>query len=160
MSMLFSILLIGAGATLVMDLWTLLLKRLGVATLSYAMLGRWAGHLLRGQVYHQGIARSEPIVHERAWGWVLHYAIGLVFAAGLVGLAGEGWLRQPTPWPALGVGIVTVLAPLCVMQPAMGAGLFASRTPTPWRNRGRSLMTHLVFGLGLFLAAWATAYLR
>lgn len=155
----FSIVLIGVGATLVMDLWTLLLRRLGVATLSYAMLGRWAGHLLRGRVYHQGIAKSEPIAHELVWGWVLHYAIGLLFAAGLVLLAGEGWLRAPTPGPALVFGLVTVLAPFCVMQPAMGAGWFASRTPTPWRNRGRSLMTHVVFGCGLFLAASAVAHL-
>ena len=160
MSMLFSILLIGAGATLVMDLWTLLLKRLGVATLSYAMLGRWAGHLLRGQVYHQGIARSEPIVHERAWGWGLHYAIGVLFAGLLALVMGQGWLDAPRLLPALVFGVVSVIAPFCVMQPAMGAGLFASRTPTPWRNRGRSLMTHVVFGLGLFVAAWATAHLR
>lgn len=153
----FSIVLIGVGATLVMDLWTLLLKRLGVVTLNYAMLGRWAGHLLKGRVHHQGIAKSEPVAHELAWGWVLHYAIGLLFAAGLVGLVGEGWLRQPTLAPALLFGIATVLAPWCVMQPAMGAGFFASKTPTPWRNRGRSLMTHVVFGCGLFLAAWAVA---
>ena len=155
----FSIVLIGVGATLVMDLWTLLLRRLGVATLSYAMLGRWAGHLLRGRVYHQGIGKSEPIAHELAWGRLLHYAIGLLFSAGLVLLAGEGWLCAPTPGPALLFGIVTVLAPFCVMQPAMGAGWFASKTPTPWRNRGRSLMTHVVFGGGLFLAAWLAVHL-
>ncbi|MEE1920514.1 DUF2938 domain-containing protein [Pseudomonas sp. 148P] len=155
----FSIVLIGVGATLVMDLWTLLLKRLGVTTLNYAMLGRWAGHLLRGRVYHQGIAKSAPVAHELAWGWVLHYAIGLLFAAGLVLLAGERWLQAPTPGPALIFGIATVLAPLCVMQPAMGAGLFASRTPTPWRNRARSLLTHAVFGCGLYLSAWAAAHL-
>lgn len=154
----FSIVLIGVGATLVMDLWTLLLKRLGATTLNYAMLGRWAGHLARGRVYHPGIARSEPIAHELAWGWALHYAIGLVFAAGLVLLAGEGWVQAPTLAPALIFGMITVLLPLCVMQPAMGAGLFASRTPTPWRNRGRSLLTHGVFGGGLFLAALVVAH--
>ena len=50
MHLLFSIVLIGVGATLVMDMWTLLLKRLGVTTLNYAMVGRWAGHLLRGRL--------------------------------------------------------------------------------------------------------------
>lgn len=148
-----SILLIGIGATLVMDLWTLLLKRLGVTTLNYAMLGRWAGHLLRGQVHHPALAKAEPVAHELAWGWVLHYAIGVLFAAGLVLVVGESWLREPTPGPALIFGLVTVLAPWCVMQPAMGAGFFASRTPTPWRNRLRSLGTHAVFGCGLYLAA-------
>jgi len=159
MSILFSILLIGIGATLVMDLWTWLLKRLGVTTLNYAMLGRWVGHLLRGQVRHVAIARAEPVAHELAWGWALHYVIGVLFAGGLVLVAGEGWMQRPTPGPALAFGIVTVLAPLCVMQPAMGAGWFASRTPTPWRNRGRSLVTHAVFGSGLYLAALASLQL-
>ncbi|MFJ4371378.1 DUF2938 domain-containing protein [Pseudomonas japonica] len=153
MSLLPSILLIGIAATVLMDGWTLLLKRLGVATLDYAMLGRWAGHLLRGQVHHAGIARAEPVSHERAWGWALHYAVGLLFAAGLLLVVGEGWLQAPTPGPALIFGLVTVLLPWCVMQPAMGAGFFASRTPTPWRNRLRSLGTHGVFGVGLYLGA-------
>lgn len=39
------------------------------------------------------------------------------------------------------------------MQPAMGAGIAAANTPTPWKNRLRSLANHAVFGLGLYLAA-------
>jgi hypothetical protein len=145
--------LIGLGATLVMDLWTLLLKRLGVTTLNYAMVGRWAGHLLQGRVYHPAIAKAAPVRHELAWGWALHYATGLLFAALLVGLVGEGWLRAPSLLPGLGFGLASVLVPLCVVQPAFGAGLFASNTPTPLRNCLRSLATHGVFGLGLYLSA-------
>jgi hypothetical protein len=39
------------------------------------------------------------------------------------------------------------------MQPGMGAGVAASRTPRPGAARMQSLVTHAVFGLGLFLAA-------
>ena len=43
---------------------------------------------------------------------------------------------------------------------AMGAGIAARKTPTPWANRWRSLANHTVFGVGLYLAAagiaWAT----
>lgn len=53
----------------------------------------------------------------------------------------------------------TVVAPLCFMQPAMGAGFFASRTPTPARNCLKSLVTHFVFGVGLFLSAYLRALL-
>ena len=144
---------IGIGATVVMDLWGLLLRRLGVATLNFAMVGRWAGHLLRGRVRHQAIARAAPIRHESALGWGIHYAIGVVFAMLLVGFVEEGWLMAPTLLPAVVVGVVTVVAPLCFMQPAMGAGFFASRTPTPVRNCLKSLATHFVFGVGLFLSA-------
>ncbi|MFJ7813665.1 DUF2938 domain-containing protein [Pseudomonas asiatica] len=144
---------IGIGATMVMDLWGLLLRRMGVATLNFAMVGRWAGHLLHGRVRHQAIAKAEPVRHELALGWGIHYAIGVLFAMLLVVIVGEGWLLAPTLLPALVVGVVTVVAPLCFMQPAMGAGFFASRTPTPARNCLKSLATHFVFGVGMFLSA-------
>lgn len=42
-AMLSAALPIGLGATLVMDVWGLLLRRLGVAAPNFAMVGRWAG---------------------------------------------------------------------------------------------------------------------
>lgn len=44
--------LIGAGATVVMDLWAALLRQFGVPSLNLASLGRWIGHLGRGQWMH------------------------------------------------------------------------------------------------------------
>lgn len=149
----FKVALIGIGATAVMDIWLMLLRRMGVAGLNFAFIGRWVGHLFRGRLAHDAIARAEPIRRELALGWFTHYAIGIAFALLLVGLAGTGWIRTPTLLPALLVGAGTVAAPLLVMQPAMGAGLFARRTPTPLKNCLRSLANHSVFGLGLFLAA-------
>ncbi|MNM58890.1 hypothetical protein D3C81_701320 [compost metagenome] len=148
---------IGIGATVVMDLWGLLLRRLGVATLNFAMVGRWAGHLLDGRVRHQAIAKAAPVRHELALGWGIHYAIGVLFAMLLVGFVGEGWLMAPTLLPAVVVGVGTVVAPLCLMQPVMGGGVFASKTPTPARNCLKSLATHFVFGVGLFLSAGLVA---
>ena len=156
-SLAFSILLVGIGATLVMDLWTLLLRRLGVTTLNYAMVGRWAGHLFEGRWRHAAIGKAAPVRGELVWGWLLHYATGLVFAALLVVIAGEGWLQGPTLWPALLFGVVSVLVPLCVVQPALGAGYFATNTPAPLKSCLRSLATHCVFGLGLYLAALGVA---
>ncbi|MFK3772825.1 DUF2938 family protein [Pseudomonas sp. NPDC089406] len=147
------ILLTGIGATLLMDLWTLLLRRLGITTLNYAMIGRWAGHLFHGQWRHVAIGKAPPIPGELAWGWLLHYATGLLFAVLLVGLAGQGWLHAPTLGPALLFGVVTVLVPLGVIQPALGAGYFAARTPRPFMSCLRSLGIHGVFGVGLFMAA-------
>ncbi|MFK3816774.1 DUF2938 domain-containing protein [Pseudomonas sp. NPDC089407] len=148
---------IGIGATVVMDLWGLLLRRCGVATLNFAMVGRWAGHLLDGRVLHQAIARAEPVRHELALGWGIHYATGVLFSMLLVAVVGEGWLLAPTLLPAVVVGVGTVVAPLCFMQPVMGAGFFASKTPTPARNCLKSLATHFVFGMGLFLSAGLVA---
>jgi hypothetical protein len=43
------------------------------------------------------------------------------------------------------------------MQPGMGQGLAARLSPEPGAARARSLVTHLVFGLGLYAAGRATA---
>lgn len=144
---------IGIGATIFMDLWLVLLGRLGVSTQSFALIGRWVGHLLRGRVTHAAISKSEPIAGELAWGWLTHYTVGIAFSALLAVIAGRAWLASPTLVPALAVGGFTVAAPLLVMQPAMGAGVFASKTPTPLKNCMRSLANHCVFGLGLYLTA-------
>lgn len=149
--------LIGIGATAVMDAWLLLLKHLGVPTLNFAFIGRWVGHLFRGQFAHATIAKAVPIRGELAWGWLTHYAVGVAFATVLVGIQGADWVRSPTLLPALAVGVCTVAAPLLVMQPAMGSGFAASRTPTPLKNCLRSLANHTVFGFGLYLSALAIA---
>ena len=149
--------LIGIGATAVMDAWLLLLKHLGVPTLNFAFIGRWMGHLFRGPFAHAAIAKAVPIRGELAWGWLTHYAVGVAFATVLVGLQGADWVRSPTLLPALAVGVCTVAAPLLVMQPAMGSGFAASRTPTPLKNCLRSLANHTVFGFGLYLSALAIA---
>lgn len=149
--------LIGIGATAVMDAWLLLLKHLGIPTLNFAFIGRWVGHLFRGQFAHAAIAKAVPIRGELAWGWLTHYAVGVAFATVLVVIQGADWVRSPTLLPALAVGVCTVAAPLLVMQPAMGSGFAASRTPTPLKNCLRSLANHTVFGFGLYLSALAIA---
>lgn len=150
--------LIGIGATAAMDLWLWLLQRLKVPTLDMALVGRWIGHALRGRWAHDAIARARPIRGERAWGWLVHYAVGIAFAAALVGLYGSAWTHQPSLLPALIMGIGSVLAPWLVMQPAMGAGIASSRTKTPAKNRLRSLANHAVFGAGLYLSALAITW--
>lgn len=153
------VLFIGCGATAIMDLWLLVLRRLGVPTLDFSMIGRWVGHWRRGVFSHQAIAKATPVKGELALGWLFHYATGVAFAALLIAIQGAGWMRGPSLFPALAVGLATVTAPWLVMQPAMGAGVAASRTPTPSRNRARSLANHAMFGLGLYVAALVTAWI-
>ncbi len=153
------ILVIGMGATALLDCWLVLIGRMGIPTLNFAFLGRWVGHVFRGRFLHAAIGRADPIPGERALGWLTHYAIGIAFAAVLVGWQGVGWLRQPTLAPSLLVGVCTVLAPLFVMQPAMGAGFASSKTATPSRNVVRSIINHTVFGFGLYLATLLAAHI-
>lgn len=145
---------VGAGATLVIDLWALFLRRVfGVPSLSYCLLGRWVLHMPEGRFLHDGIGRSAAKKHECATGWAAHYSIGIAFALLFLVVAPAGWLERPSPLPALAFGAATVVVPFLTMQPAFGLGVAASRTPHPNRARLKSLGTHTVFGAGLY--AWA-----
>lgn len=152
-----TIVFIGIGATAILDLWLAVLKRLGVPTGSFALIGRWVAHMARGKFRHASIAKAEPVPHELPIGWITHYAVGIVFAAALVLLQGVGWIQQPAFVPALLTGVATVSMPLLVMQPAMGLGFAASKTPTPLKNCARSVANHTVFGVGMYVAAIAVA---
>lgn len=148
---------IGIGATVAMDLWLAVLQKFGAATLNFDLVGRWVGHLFRGQLRHKSIRESSRIPGERAWGWLTHYAVGMAFGGMLVAAQGLHWLQNPSPGPALAVGMATVLAPLLIMQPAMGYGWASSKTPTPLKSCIRSLANHAVFGFGLYAAGLVIA---
>lgn len=147
------VLLMGLGATALMDLWSLLQRCVKQPAPDYALVGRWVAYWPRGVWAHAAIGKTPPVAGERPLGWLVHYVTGIAFAALLAAVAGPEWLSDPTLSLALSVGLATVAAPWLLMQPAWGAGLAASRTPTPWKNRIRSLMNHAVFGVGLYLSA-------
>ena len=153
-------LIIGIGATAVLDLWSTLLKRLfAVPAPDWGMVGRWFGHFPQGRFVHESIGAASPVRGERLIGWTAHYAIGIAYAALLLAIWGLDWARQPTLLPALVVALFTVVAPFFIMQPGMGAGIAASRTPNPAQARLRSLLNHSVFGVGLYLSAVVAAAL-
>jgi hypothetical protein len=158
MELVFRTISIGVGATLLLDLWAQILKRfLGVRGPNLAMLGRWVGNMPRGRFVHQSVAKAPSVQGEAAIGWIVHYVIGILFAGMLVAIQGADWVRQPTFFPALVFGIVTVAIPFFVMHPSVGAGIAASRTPDPNRARFQSILGHTVFGIGLYLSAMVLA---
>lgn len=152
---------IGAGATLCIDLWAMLLRRgFGVRSLDYCLLGRWVLHMTEGTFVHQAIAASAAKSHECAVGWIAHYGIGMAFALLLVQLVGEDWMARPTVLPALAFGIATVVVPFVTVQPAFGNGIAGWRTANPAAARWKSLATHAVFGAGLYVWAQLLSRLR
>ncbi|MEZ4621218.1 MAG: DUF2938 domain-containing protein [Caldilineaceae bacterium] len=151
---LISAILMGLGATFTFDLWGLLLKfAFQVAPSNICLVGRWLRYMPAGTLRHTNIG-STPRQHgECMIGWIAHYLIGVTFAMIFVALAGGRWLQQPTLLPALVFGVVTVLAPFAIMQPAFGLGFAAAKTPNPTQARVRSLLNHGAFGVGLYLFA-------
>jgi len=153
--------LIGVGATLLIDLWALVLRRaFSIRSLDYCLLGRWVLHIPRGVVRHDNIGAAARRSHECAVGWTTHYLIGITFALIFVLLASDGWLARPTLLPALVFGAVTVVVPFFTMQPSFGLGIAASKTPHPNQARVKSLMTHTIFGVGLYLSAALLSIVR
>lgn len=148
--------IIGLGGAALMDVWAFVAKRaFGIRGLDYALLGRWIGHLARGRVFHESIASADPIHGERGLGWVAHYSIGIGFALLLLAVFGTEWASAPTVWPALVIGWATIVAPWFIMQPGMGAGIAASKTPIPRAARLRNLATHTIYGIGLYVTTVA-----
>lgn len=153
-SLAISSVVIGIGATVVMDIWALVLQRIfTVKPLNYGLVGRWLIYMLKGSFSHENIGVVKPVKAELIIGWAAHYLIGIVFATAMIMSNGSGWLIDPSVLPAISFGLLTVVFPFFIMQPCMGLGIAASKTPQPNLARFRSLLTHLIFGFGLYIFA-------
>jgi hypothetical protein len=156
--LLFKAMLVGIGGTIVLDLWALLTARVaGLSASNWAMVGRWFGNMLRGQFVHETMAKAEPVKGELAIGWIAHYAIGIGYGLLLPAFWGPDWIDRPTLLPPMILAWVLLVAPFLVMMPGMGMGVAGSRTPKPNVTRLRSVMSHSVFGLGMYATALALA---
>lgn len=153
-------LVVGVGATLCMDLWAVLSYRiLGFQRVNWCLVGRWLSGLAEGRLINDNINTKPKAPGECALGWNAHYLVGVLLSCLFLAIVGEAWLAAPTLWPPLLFGWTSVVLPFFLMQPGMGAGIAGSKTPYPTRVRLRSLLTHTVYGLGLFLAAKAVSVL-
>jgi hypothetical protein len=146
---------VGALATALIDVAAWGRERwLGVRGPNWGFVGRWVLGLFQGRPVLSNEDKSRPSKpFETALGWVFHYAVGIALACGLWLGVGSGWLREPTLGLTLGYGVLTVVLPFGLLQPAMGLGFAASKTAAPWRARINSMITHSLFGFGLFLGS-------
>lgn len=125
--------MVGAGATIVMDVAAEAIKRkTGVPPLDLRMVGRWVGHMAQGNFAHKHIGKADPIPREHAIGLAAHYGIGMGFVPFVMCIQ-KDWFERPTFLPALAVGLGTSLAPWLWMQPAFGFGVMGSKLPTRYR---------------------------
>ena len=142
--------LIGIGGTVAMDVWAVILWKLfGQGAPNWAPVGRWTWHLKDGTVFHRSIGDAAPYAHEQALGWIVHYAVGILYGIALALFMGETWLASPTFLPAFVWGIVTVAAGWFLLQPGLGLGWAASNTPNPMKVRAMNLVAHTIFALGM-----------
>jgi Protein of unknown function (DUF2938) len=146
--------LMGVLTTLIFDVWvTLAARYAGGPKVNWAMPGRWFAYLLRGRFFHHTIAQSAPIPRELLLGWFFHYWVGILFAAATLLIGGPDWIHKPTLGPALFVGISTVLCGWLILSPGLGFGIAGSAFPDANKRRIFQLISHVVFGFGLYLSA-------
>jgi hypothetical protein len=144
--------LIGAIATVGMDIWAAVAKHLlHLPTSNWAMVGRWFGHMPRGTFVHRPISAAAPIPHELVIGWVGHYLTGIVYGLAYLYIVRALLSGGPSLGSALAFGLVTLAAPWLIMQPAMGVGVFAMRAPRPNVTRLVNLSMHVAFGVSLYV---------
>ena len=153
MNITLKIIIIGIGATLIMDIWSYLLSLFNIKSLDYRFVGRWLGHLTKGKFKHDKIFNTKPYPNELIIGWLAHYLIGISFTFLLFFIYGKNWFEAPTILPALVIGITTIVAPFFIMQPSFGFGIAASKLPNANIARFKSLVTHAIYGLGIYITA-------
>jgi Protein of unknown function (DUF2938) len=145
---------VGVVATMVFDLWAVLLQRaLGVPAPDWSLLGRWIGHIREGKIMHDNIRQAAPFSHERGVGWLTHYIVGTLFAAILLIAAGAGWVHHPTLLPAVAAGLATIVFVWFILMPAFGQGIAMSKNPSANRIRVINVASHVVLGVGFYIGA-------
>ena len=148
---------IGVVATLTMDLWQRFLQAMGLPPANWGLIGRWVAGFSRGIFIHRSIAATPRVPGEVAIGWAFHYAVGVAYAALYLEIMRLGFESEPTLVSALVFAIALLIAPWFIMQPALGIGFMAARTPNPAAVRLINVSVHAVFGLGLYLGAVAAS---
>lgn len=151
MDVLIKILLIGVFATVIMDIWATFSNRvLKFPRTNWAMVGRWIGHIPNGKFVHNPISSSSEIRYENIIGWMFHYFIGVIYSAIYVAIV--IWIQGNnasllTAWT---FGLLTILSPWFILQPALGLGICAVKAPKPNMVRFQNLVIHSIFGIALY----------
>ncbi|WP_152610747.1 DUF2938 family protein [Ruegeria sp. ANG-R] len=144
---------VGLGATVFTDLVGIFRQGWAATNGFYSLVGRWIGSIPDAGLVHSDIRNSAPVSSEAALGWSAHLILGGLFGIGFVCLFGPASLSAPKAWQGLSFGLLTVLVPWLIFQPLFGWGVAVSKAPESWKLRLRNLVTHSVFGLGLWLSA-------
>lgn len=151
--MLFSIkiILLGIFSTVAIDIWaTFSNKVLNIPRTNWGMVGRWLGHIPKGVYFHGPISSSPAINHELVIGWAFHYLIGITYAALYVATITLVFESHSTLPIAVGFGLLTILSPWFIMQPALGLGVCAHKASKPNLVRFQNFAIHTIFGVALY----------
>ncbi len=151
MEVVVKVLALGVFATAIIDIWATFSNRaLKFPRTNWAMVGRWLGHIPSGKFIHNPVSSSPEIKYENSIGWVFHYSIGVTYAAIYVALVVWVLGANATLLAAWVFGLLTILSPWLILQPALGLGVCAVKAPKPNMVRAQNIAIHSIFGLALY----------
>ena len=144
------IIIAGITACLAMDIFQrFLLITTGQPVSNWAVVGRWAFNVLRtARLYQPDIESTVEIKGEHAFGWVVHYAVGIGYAFIYAEFMQRDLLTTSLS-DGLLFGFLSVIVPWFFFLPVLGKGIMAKRTPAPAKVCMLALANHCVFGLGM-----------
>ena len=154
------IVIVGVFATTVMDLYQQLIRMISkLARPNWALVGRWLALMPRGRFLHDTIADAPAVSGEDLIGWLFHYFVGIVFAGVYLIIVFGPMASEPSLVSGLVFGLVALVFPWLVMQPALGFGVCALKLPNAGTVRLQNFASHLVFGAALYIGAVVAQFL-
>ena len=144
------IIIAGITACLAMDIFQrFLLITTSQPPSNWAVVGRWAFNVLHtARLYQPNIESADEIKGEHAFGWVVHYAVGIGYAFIYAEFMQKDLLTASLS-DGLLFGFLSVIVPWFFFLPVLGKGIMAKHTPAPAKVCILALANHCVFGLGM-----------
>ena len=123
------IIIAGITACLAMDIFQrILLVTTGQPPSNWAVVGRWACNVLRtARFYQPDIESTDEIKGEHAFGWVVHYAVGIGYAFIYAEFMQRDLLTTSLS-DGLLFGFLSDIIPWLYFLPVLGKGIMAKHT--------------------------------
>ena len=142
----------GLIATIIFDLFNQSLNyAYNVNKPKWFLLGRYFIGCTRGKYFRKSLEADNEENNELVWGYGIHYLIGLIYGLFYV-IFNFLFFGYPSLLAAYSFGFITVLGAWCFLMPfAYNLGFFASKSDQQFKILAQNLISHFVFGTGLFI---------
>jgi len=147
----------GLIATIIFDLFHFSLNfAYGIEKPKWNFLGRYFLGLKENKFIRKNLINDEELDNELIWGYLFHYAIGIIYGIFFVCL-NYLLFDYPSLLLAYIFGFITVIGGWCFLMPfAYNLGFFASKSENRINILVQNLIAHFVFGTGLFIGFYMT----
>jgi hypothetical protein len=147
----------GLIATFLFDLFSKSLSyAYGINKPKWHLLGRYFIGYKQKKFFRKFLEEDDEEDNELLWGYAIHYIIGIIYGLFYVCL-NLLFFDSPSLIIAYLVGFITVLGAWCYLMPfAYNLGFFASKSDQQLNILVQNLISHFIFGTGLFIGYMIT----